>query len=214
MVILSHRGYWKQPQEKNTEEAFRRSFSLGFGTETDLRDLDGDIVISHDMPLMGAMTFQKFLEIFSEYDPKLPLALNVKADGLQLTIKEVLNSFPEVTNYFFFDMSVPDTLAYQKAKLPFYSRRSEYEDASALDKHASGIWLDGFHSVWYDEAFLHESMKENKRICIVSEDLHGRNAKEQWTNLKKWGLSKSMGSLISICTDFPKTCKAYFNDEN
>lgn len=212
MHIISHRGYWKQTSEKNTEVAFRRSFSLGFGTETDLRDLNGEIVLSHDMPLIGAMTFKKFLEIFSEYDPKLPLALNVKADGLQHKIKELLASFPDVRNYFFFDMSIPDTLAYQRAELPFYSRRSEYESSSALDKHSSGIWLDGFHSVWYEEAFLQEFINENKKICIVSEDLHDRDAQAQWSSLKKWNINKY--NSFSICTDFPETCKAYFNEEN
>jgi hypothetical protein len=41
MQILSHRGYWQHPSEKNTEAAFRRSFLLGYGTETDIRDRDG-----------------------------------------------------------------------------------------------------------------------------------------------------------------------------
>lgn len=35
MIILSHRGYWKETHEKNLPIAFERSFSLGFGTETD-----------------------------------------------------------------------------------------------------------------------------------------------------------------------------------
>ena len=39
MMILSHRGYWK---EKNLPIAFERSFSLGFGTETDYK---GELVI-------------------------------------------------------------------------------------------------------------------------------------------------------------------------
>ena len=50
MIIISHRGYWIQPAEKNTEEAFSRSFERGMGTETDVRDHRGELVISHDMP--------------------------------------------------------------------------------------------------------------------------------------------------------------------
>lgn len=35
MRIIAHRGYWFSAQEKNTEVAFYRAFSMGFGTETD-----------------------------------------------------------------------------------------------------------------------------------------------------------------------------------
>ncbi len=38
MIILSHRGYWKEVSEKNKPIAFERSFSLGLGTETYIRD--------------------------------------------------------------------------------------------------------------------------------------------------------------------------------
>ncbi len=50
MIILSHRGYWKSEEERNQEVAFHRSFDLGYGTETDIRDIQGKLVISHDMP--------------------------------------------------------------------------------------------------------------------------------------------------------------------
>lgn len=42
MKIISHRGFWHNPSEKNTEMAFCRSFELGFGTETDVRDSLGN----------------------------------------------------------------------------------------------------------------------------------------------------------------------------
>jgi len=48
MKVLSHRGYWKSDCEKNSESAFRRSFQLGFGTETDLRDLNGEMISPED----------------------------------------------------------------------------------------------------------------------------------------------------------------------
>lgn len=49
MIVLSHRGYWKNSLEKNKFVAFERSFSMGFGTETDIRDFNGELVISHDI---------------------------------------------------------------------------------------------------------------------------------------------------------------------
>ena len=63
MEILSHRGYWQCPEEKNQEVAFSRSFDLGFGCETDLRDYGGEIVISHDMATGGELTFEKLLQL-------------------------------------------------------------------------------------------------------------------------------------------------------
>jgi len=41
MLVISHRGYWKELAEKNRPIAFERSFALGFGTETDIRDYKG-----------------------------------------------------------------------------------------------------------------------------------------------------------------------------
>ncbi|BDM05064.1 hypothetical protein THJ046_08940 [Campylobacter jejuni] len=41
MKILSHRGYWKNKQEKNSITAFDRSFLNSYGLETDLRDMGG-----------------------------------------------------------------------------------------------------------------------------------------------------------------------------
>ena len=87
--------------EKNTALAFKRSFSLGYGTETDIRDYKGSLVISHDIPDESSLSIDSFFEIYNQYDVKGPLALNVKSDGLQKLIKEKLNEY-KVSNYFFF----------------------------------------------------------------------------------------------------------------
>ncbi|MFQ6343008.1 hypothetical protein [Campylobacter sp. VTCC 70190] len=41
MQILSHRGYWKNKEEKNSIVAFERSLTKMYGLETDLRDNGG-----------------------------------------------------------------------------------------------------------------------------------------------------------------------------
>jgi hypothetical protein len=64
-------------------EAFDRSFSLEFGTETDLRDMGGELVISHDPALEGALSAETFFSAYNQSALDLPLALNIKADGLQ-----------------------------------------------------------------------------------------------------------------------------------
>ena len=90
MIILSHRGYWKEANEKNLPVAFERTFSLGFGTETDIRDFKSELVISHDIADENSISAKEMFEIYNKYDNTLPLALNIKADGLQIKLKELL----------------------------------------------------------------------------------------------------------------------------
>jgi len=153
MQIISHRGYWKTPEERNKVVAFERSFMMGFGTETDLRDAAQQVVISHDMAGETAISFEAFLQLFVQYNKQLPLALNIKADGLQNEVKKQLEAFG-IDNYFFFDMSVPDALLYAEAGLNFFSRQSEYETEPAFYNDAAGIWLDAFKKQWYDADLL------------------------------------------------------------
>ena len=79
MIIISHRGYWKEPAEKNQPVAFHRSFDLGFGTETDLRDNTGQLVIAHDMPRGDEPTLDQMLDILGPRD--LPLAAQAVLDA-------------------------------------------------------------------------------------------------------------------------------------
>ena len=143
MIVLSHRGYWKTAAEKNTEVAFRRSFDLGFGTETDVRDCGGELVISHDPPLGprggGEMSFEAFLDLLGDRD--LPLALNIKADGLAGAVRAAMSRRP-LTKWFVFDMSVPDTLHQLATGNPVYARQSEYEPEPLLIERAAGVWLE------------------------------------------------------------------------
>ena len=143
MKIISHRGYWKLNEEKNSSLAFERSFSLNFGTETDIRDNNEKLVISHDIANSTAITVDHFFNLFNSYQSDLPLALNIKADGLQTKLKALLEKYL-IKNYFVFDMSIPDTLGYIKNNLIFFSRQSEYEPTPVFYNECDGIWLDCF----------------------------------------------------------------------
>lgn len=208
MKILSHRGYWQMPQEKNTVTAFHRSFTLGFGTETDIRDLDGTLVISHDPPRAGTQTLDSFLTLHRELGPGLTLALNIKADGLQAQLKKSLEEFA-VSDYFVFDMSVPDLLGYYKAGLTFFTRLSEYEREPALLEKASGVWLDSFIGEWYQDDLILSLVDSGKRLCIVSPELHGRPHLPLWERLSRL---KERGDLpVMLCTDLPEEALGYFD---
>ena len=205
MLILSHRGYWQAPCEKNQEIAFRRSFELGFGTETDVRDLDGELVISHDMPRTGAMRLTDFLALPGAQI--LPLAINIKADGLAHRLQEAMHSHG-IQDWFAFDMSIPDTRAYLQAAMPVLLRMSEAEPQPTWLDAAAGVWLDAFSTTWYDDALVARLLSDAGRVCVVSSELHGRAHLPQWQMLRPL----AQHANLLLCTDFPEEARAFFED--
>lgn len=208
MIILSHRGYWKESYEKNQKVSFERSFSLGFGTETDIRDYKGELVISHDIADENCISVKEMLEIYNKYDNTLPLALNIKADGLQIKLKEILDEY-KIKNYFVFDMSVPDGLQYLKYNIKAFTRESEYEKIPSFYDEACGVWLDEFQGHWITKEIIEKHIRNSKQICIVSSDLHKRDYKEEWQNYKKIEKELEINNLM-ICTDYPEEAKRIY----
>lgn len=208
MKILSHRGYWKLPEERNTEVAFHRSFGLGFGTETDFRDLNGQLVISHDIATEGAMPASQFFEIYKQYESNLHLAINIKSDGLQGLLRVALEKY-NITNYFLFDMSVPDGLAYvRQGGFQIFTRQSEYERMPSFYEDAQGVWMDMFLSDWIEERDIAAHLEKGKKVCIVSPDLHKRAYLPFWERLNRMSIIKS--DNLMLCTDFPEEAKNVF----
>lgn len=212
MKILSHRGYWKTPDQKNSVAAFRHSFECGFGTETDLRDCRSQIVISHDPPVGREMLFSDFLDLASSINPALPLALNIKSDGIHNEIKKLLLEYPSVTNYFCFDMSIPDTFGYDAQRIPFLVRRSEYEPDTPLRQKSNGVWLDGFHEDWFDEDLVLEILNDEQMVVIVSPELHNRNPHNFWQAAKNWTVRDHAN--LMFCTDRPYELMRHLHDCN
>ena len=208
MRILSHRGFWLAPAEKNTTAAFERSFVQGFGTETDLRDLDGSLVISHDPPQRGALLVETVLLQHRKIDPTLPLALNIKADGLQAMVADLLTRL-EVQRAFVFDMSIPDMLGWHRAGVPVYTRMSDIEPEPLMIDRAAGVWLDAFHSDWWDAATISRLLDAGLDVCVVSPDLHKRDYRAAWDKLA--GIAgQADHDRLMICTDFPQDAKEFF----
>lgn len=204
MKIISHRGCWQSPLEKNTEEAFIRSFELGFGTETDLRDAVGKLSISHDPPEGGELSFEGLLEIYSRFDKTLPLALNVKADGLQKMATVLLQHY-SIEEYFFFDMSIPDMIGYHRAGLRFFTRQSEIEPAPCMVQESVGIWMDNFYSDWITELDVVPYLEEGKLVCLVSPDLHKREHRSFWETISRWDIRDD--DRLLLCTDLPESAR-------
>ena len=198
--ILCHRGLWDSPLEGNSLESILRAISEGFGVEFDVRDSFGEVVIAHDPPVeeFRPPTLTMLLEKLAKIEADSNMAINMKSDGLEPLIHSI--SVP----HFFFDMSFPDQLSYQKAKRRLAIRVSEYEPlfASSLSSRADVIWIDAFQSDWYlEENVFERLLQEEATKVFVSPELHGRNYEGVWSALRPLFLSRND---IMICTDQPR----------
>ena len=212
MKFLSHRGFWKTKKEQNTLVAFKKSFMDGFGCELDIRDCEGQLVISHDLPTKPYLLLETVFQNYKNINCDVPIAINIKADGLQILLKELIEKY-SITNYFVFDMSVPDTLGYEKNQLKFFTRHSEYEPYPALYEEAEGVWLDFFKSNWWTIKEVEKHLQQEKIIALVSPELHRREYKQIWDTWRKIELEFETDNLM-LCTDYPKEAKEFFNDGN
>ena len=165
MLILSHRGYWKTAKEKNTLLAFKRSFNLGFGTELDVRDDRGRLVVSHDIPDSKSTDLKSIIDTYSEYDTKLCLAINIKADGLQSLLYNLSREY-QIENYFIFDMAVPDAIAYLNLQMKVFTRESEFETVPSFYNEADGVWMDEFISAWITQNRIQHHFENGKKVCF------------------------------------------------
>jgi hypothetical protein len=211
MQIIAHRGFWEKSRDQNTIQSFRTAIDYGFGIETDLRDQNNEIVVSHDIPKGETLTFDEFLYEYQSRAKKILnspyLALNIKSDGLQQKIQYLINQY-KISNYFVFDMSIPDTLGYLKADVQTFIRKSEYELELSLYSQVSGIWLDQFEEDWVTGKIIKKLIADHKQVCIVSPELHGRKYEEFWNRIRD---NLSENNNIMICTDFPIEANKFFN---
>lgn len=210
MVIIAHRGFWDKINEQNTLTAFINAWQHGYGIETDLRDLNGKIVISHDIPNLD----DKLLDIddlfiaYKNLGQNTVLALNIKSDGLQKILKQKIDYY-QINNYFVFDMSIPDAIQYSKLNFKMFTRKSEYETEPVLYDFSQGLWLDEFENHWIDNKFLDTLIAANKLVCLVSPELHKRDYMNEWKDYKK----NNYLNNIMICTDYPNKANKYFNED-
>jgi len=210
--ILCHRGLWTQKKEQNSFQSLKKALVAGFSIETDIRDHNSKLIISHDPPnnLDISIDFESLLEFYNTMNCKKQiLGLNIKSDGIGQKIKQSLSDY-DIKNYCTFDMSIPETLKYINQKLIFLSRMSEYERNTEFSELCNGYWLDAFNSEWYSESVLNDLLAMKKNIFFVSSELHGREYNHQWKMIKKLLPSDK----IFLCTDFPHKAEEYFNDKS
>lgn len=234
MIILAHRGLNKNIKHSNnfmeinsvllnshatktqttscqgnTLQDFKKSFEFGYGVEIDIRDSCCKLVISHDMPNIDSVLFEDFLKIYKKHGKSMRLAINIKSDGLCNPLKILLQQY-EVDNYFVFDMSIPDTIHYFKNNMRVFTRQSEYEAISPIYKQSQGIWLDEFQEHWINEKIILSHINNNKKVCIVSPELHGRDFMNEWEDYKRIIKKHKLQNRIMICTDYADLARRFF----
>ena len=205
MKIIAHRGFWRTIEEKNSLTALKRAIKCGYGFETDFRDCGGKLLISHNPPIGDELTANELFRIYAESGSKKTLALNIKADGLQEMMLELLKKYG-IGNYFLFDMSVCDTIPYIERKMQIASRSSEFEPYLPFYKESEVVWVDYFDGRTNIVDELRKYIADGKVPCIASPELHGLPYEAMWRMLKENGFTDNM-----LCTDVPDKADKYFN---
>jgi glycerophosphoryl diester phosphodiesterase len=197
--IFAHRGLWSSSECKNSRAALTAALRRGFGLETDIRDHAGELVISHDLAGDDALPLRHLLEDYRSLGATGILALNIKADGLATKLRQLVESH-EISQYFVFDMSIPDMRHYDRLQVPYFSRRSEFESEIIAFDHCAGVWLDAFESDWYDADTILGLLTMNKRVAVVSPEVHGRDPRPVWELLRSIA---DPTKQLYCCTDHP-----------
>ena len=190
--ILAHRGEWDQEVPANSAASLRDAILHGFGIETDIRDQNSEIVISHD-----PCTAKKYERLEQFLTQESRIAINIKSDGL-VPMLEPMKNLITGSKSFVFDCSFPELLKFKRAGIPHAIRMSEFE--RELYWEPNYIWLDAFESDWWLEDAATLRMIEKIPTVVVSPELHKRDFSKVWNKVL---MLRSSGLEISVCTDFP-----------
>ena len=180
MEILKHRI--------NSFDKIDNNFSL----ELDVRDQNGDLVVSHDLPITSTIKLEDFLQ---KIDKNKLIAINVKSVEIEKNLKKILSD-ANLKNYFTFDWPVPSLLKALKHNLICAFRLSEYE--KDIIPNCDWVLIDSFQSIWYDANFLNSLKNSGLKLAIVSPELHNR--KSDLAQVKD--IVNSV-KVDAICTDLP-----------
>ena len=166
---------------------------MKFGLEIDVRDHNEILVLSHDLPNEKCLSFEKFLE---SVNPNTMLLIDVKSTDIQQNLQEIITKF-KIEHYFTFDWTTPDLLKAIKYNLNCAFRVSEYE--KEIIPQCEWVWVDSFHSIWYDEEYLKNLKKIGLKLALVSPELHNRS--NEMERIRE--IIKKIDVEV-ICTDIPE----------
>jgi glycerophosphoryl diester phosphodiesterase len=201
--ILAHRGWFLEPSEKNSAIALERALQNGFGIETDVRDLNRRLIISHDPPQDSSelLDLEWLFSLIQSTGSKGRVALNIKADGLIHLISPLLQSTCiKADQVFAFDMSIPDTIGYLEGIIPAYSRISEYEESPCFIDQARGVWVDNFTGTGSQTVFTlsASSLGENYTFVYINGVYQNKNTYTVAATALTFSTAPPLTSLIEV----------------
>jgi glycerophosphoryl diester phosphodiesterase len=201
-LIYAHRGIWQTRDQQNSRQSIEAARFSGYGVETDFRSKSDSLVISHD-PYGDSKPLAADEIDFTE----IPVALNIKEDGLLPQYEAFIEEYPN-QHTFLFDGSIPEMVKIKERKLPHALRLSEYE--TDLPWESQFLWIDGFNSDWWIKAPKILNLMEKHFAVFVSPELHGRDLNLAWEFFHL--LHSKVIAPFGICTDQPDKLKAVFNE--
>lgn len=201
-LIYAHRGIWQTPDQQNSQQSIEAARFSGYGVETDFRSKSHSLVISHD-PYGDSNPLSVDEIDFAE----IPVALNIKEDGLLTQYEAFIRKYPNPYT-FLFDGSIPEMVKIKEKELPHALRLSEYE--TELPWESQFLWIDGFNSDWWIKSPKILNLIDKHFVVFVSPEIHSREIESAW---EFFHLLHSKGiAQFGICTDHPDELKATFDE--
>ena len=163
-----------------------------FGLELDVRDNNGDLIVSHD-PATTAIKLEDYL---AKIDDNNLIAIKIKSVEIEKELKKIITN-ANLKNYFTFDWPIPSLIKAQKNQLKCAFRLSEFE--KEIFPNCEWVWIDSFNEIWYDENILSNLKNKGLNLALVSPELHGRE-----NDLEKFEKIVNSGLADAICTKDPE----------
>ena len=190
MLIINHRV--NSPAELDFVD-------IGQGVEIDVHAYGRKLVVTHDSFTDGPELDDWILKFRHEF-----VILNIKEEGIEDEVQRRF-ALAGISNYFLLDLSFPSLVRMvRRGDSRVAVRVSEYEpieQAFRLAGKVDWVWLDLFSGIPISpqESELLRSYKF--KICLVSPELHGRDATEIST-IRSF-IESSRFVVDAVCTKHP-----------
>ena len=191
MHIIAHR--------RNTIEELKNT-SKNYGVEVDIRSEGQKLIIHHD-PFVPGISFNEWIRSYEHGT----LILNVKEEGLEARLLELM-ALMNINDFFFLDQSFPFLVnSSRSGESRCAVRVSEFESvdtALSLAGKVKWVWIDCFSKFPLNEMDVQRLTAAGFKLCLVSPELHGRNADTEVPALRRL-LKRLHIEGDAVCTKRP-----------
>ena len=191
MKIIHHR--------RNTIEELKATPEK-YGIELDLRSVAKDIIVHHD-PFVSGVLFKEWLTGYKHGT----LILNVKEDGLESSLIEIMQSH-NIQDYFFLDQSFPSLVKWafagEKRCAVRVSEFEPIETALAFAGKLNWVWIDCFTYFPIDRQGAQRLKEAGLKLYLVSPELQGRNPEREIQSMAEM-LEERGIQADAVCTKNP-----------